>query len=148
MAETLPTVDVPHDDWPFLYLREKGVSRFYGILIAAIGGLAIFGVLTVSGDTFDDIQVVNFHNPWSNRKTPATKALDDAIALDGIDLRVVSVTDLVLLKLYAGGLKSLADIVGLLEANADIDLNALNATCREAGLDSEFARVMAELAGN
>lgn len=39
---------VPSDDWPYLYLSERGVSNFYLSLIAAIALFAIIAVLVVS----------------------------------------------------------------------------------------------------
>ena len=104
------------------------------------------GVLTVSGDAFDDVQVVNFHNPSAARRTPATRALDDAVALEGVELRVVTIADLVLLKLYAGGIKNVADIVGLMQANPEVDLGSLRPRCSDLGLEAELSRVIAELA--
>lgn len=103
------------------------------------------GVLTIAGQDFDDVQVVNFHNPLSMRETPASRALDDAIPLEGTQLRIVTVEDLVLLKLYAGGLKSLADIAGLLEANPDLDLEELRPTCASLGLEPELDHLQREL---
>jgi hypothetical protein len=103
------------------------------------------GVLTVSGDDFDDVQVINFYNPFLTHKTPATQALDAAVPLPGTELRVVSVEDLILFKLYAGGIRSLADAVGLLEANPDLDLETLRPRCRDLGLEADLDRLQAEL---
>ena len=40
--------DVPTDDWPFLYLKSRGVSSFYLSLIAAILVIAIVAIFAVS----------------------------------------------------------------------------------------------------
>jgi len=40
--------DVPTDDWPFLYLSERGVSSFYLSLIGAILLIAVAAVFTAS----------------------------------------------------------------------------------------------------
>lgn len=44
MANELPLVDVPSDDWPFLYLAERAVSPFY---LSLMGILAALSVLLV-----------------------------------------------------------------------------------------------------
>jgi hypothetical protein len=46
--ERLAGLEVPRDDWPFLYLRSRGVSGFYGGLMAVIGVLALGSVIAVS----------------------------------------------------------------------------------------------------
>ncbi|MGH2569798.1 MAG: spermidine synthase, partial [bacterium] len=41
-------VDLPSDDWPFLYLRERGISSFYASLIAVFLGIACVAILSAS----------------------------------------------------------------------------------------------------
>jgi len=48
LAAVRREVELPSDDWPFLYLARRGVSRFYGELIFALGGLALGSVLLAS----------------------------------------------------------------------------------------------------
>ena len=48
MADVLPNVDLPTDDWPFLYLSTRGVSEFYLTLMAMFIGLAVMGVFLAS----------------------------------------------------------------------------------------------------
>ncbi|GMR11982.1 MAG: hypothetical protein BMS9Abin29_0168 [Gemmatimonadota bacterium] len=48
MTEVLPTVDLPTDDWPFLYLKSRSVGEFYLTLMAIFIGLAIAGVFLAS----------------------------------------------------------------------------------------------------
>lgn len=86
------------------------------------------GVIDVSG-TFGLVQIVNFGDRF-----PA--AIRDA--LDGEEirtrpggLRVMPIPQLVALKLYAGGWKSLADIVELLRRNPQADLEMIGETCRK-----------------
>ncbi len=43
--EKLPTVEVPSDDWPYLYLAERSVSPFY---LSLIGMLALVAALSVA----------------------------------------------------------------------------------------------------
>lgn len=101
------------------------------------------GVLNVSGDGFHLVQVVNYGNPFSGRRTPGAAAIRNAVAggLPGLaSLRVVTLEDLIALKLYAGGPKSEADIRELLARNAPIDLEKIRATCENAGLGKAWAR--------
>jgi predicted membrane-bound spermidine synthase len=41
-------IDMPTDDWPFLYLKGRGVSSFYLSLIAVIATIAVAAVFAVS----------------------------------------------------------------------------------------------------
>ena len=62
------------------------------------------GVLTVTGDDFDAVQVVNFYNPWAVSSNPGESSIQSAAAcIPGYDLPVVDVPHLIALKLYAGG---------------------------------------------
>jgi spermidine synthase len=45
---TLPSLDLPTDDWPYLYLPERGVSGFYLSLMATFLLIAVVGVLVSS----------------------------------------------------------------------------------------------------
>ena len=45
---TLPSLDLPTDDWPYLYLPEKGVGGFYLSLIATFLLIAVVGILVSS----------------------------------------------------------------------------------------------------
>ncbi|CAN5318491.1 hypothetical protein BH23VER1_BH23VER1_20630 [soil metagenome] len=86
------------------------------------------GVIDVRG-TFGLIQIVNFGQTF-----PAVirDALRDAILTvrPGSHLRLAPLPQLVAMKLYAGGLKSQADIVELLARNPDADLDEIRAICR------------------
>lgn len=48
IADVLPLVDLPTDDWPFLYLSERSVGGFYLTLMAIFLGLALVAVLLAS----------------------------------------------------------------------------------------------------
>jgi spermidine synthase len=48
MSTVLPYLDVPTDDWPFLYLQSRSVSNFYLSLIAVFLALAVLGVILAS----------------------------------------------------------------------------------------------------
>ncbi len=47
-ARVLERVELPSDDWPYLYLARRGISGFYLTLAAAFAGLAILGVAAAS----------------------------------------------------------------------------------------------------
>jgi hypothetical protein len=59
-------------------------------------------------------------------------------------LRIVPLAQLVALKLYAGGLKSKADIVELLRRNPETDLVALQKVCDQCRLKG-LGEVLADL---
>ena len=100
------------------------------------------GVIDVVGP-FGMVQIVSFADRF-----PA--AISDALAGEAIrirpdgGLRVMPIAQLVALKLYAGGLKSLADIVELLLRNPEVDLQEIGATCRRYRLRG-WEKVMEEL---
>lgn len=85
------------------------------------------GVIDISGD-FGLIQIVNF-----GERFPAI--IEDALNSERIKLKEVSdllvapLEHLVALKLYAGGRKSHADIVELLERNPDANLDRIRKMC-------------------
>lgn len=105
------------------------------------------GVLNVTGPDFGLVQVVNYENPFSSRRTPATEAIRNATAggIDGSRLRVVTLPDLIALKLYAGGPKSRADVAELLQRNAPVDLVAIRAVCERARLGPQLEALLEEL---
>ncbi|MCP4105321.1 MAG: hypothetical protein GY749_07280 [Desulfobacteraceae bacterium] len=48
--QKLPNIHLPSDDWPYLYLKSKGISRFYLFLIAVFIGVAAICVFIASRD--------------------------------------------------------------------------------------------------
>jgi spermidine synthase len=46
--KVLPNIQIPTDDWPYLYLRDRGLSWFYISLMAIFAALAVAGVFLVS----------------------------------------------------------------------------------------------------
>lgn len=42
--------ELPQDDWPYLYLRQRGLSPFYVWIGGALAALAVLGVFAVSPD--------------------------------------------------------------------------------------------------
>lgn len=101
------------------------------------------GVLDISGP-FGQIQVVSFYD-----RLPAVirDGLDGATlrVADGSPLRIIPLPHLVVLKLYAGGLQSLSDIVEVLSRNEDADLDEIHALCTRYRIGG-FERIREELA--
>jgi hypothetical protein len=114
----------------------KQMRRWVDVLVSR-GYQAVFhepdgedplgGVIDITGN-FGVVQIVSFEDRF-----PA--AIRDALGGEVIrvrpnGLRVMPIPQLVALKLYAGGWKSLADCVELLRRNPEVDLNALGEVCR------------------
>ena len=94
------------------------------------------GVVDVRGP-FGLVQIVNFGGRF-----PAVieggLSQAETVTRPGSQLRIVPLPHLVALKLYAGGVKSHADIVELLSRNPDADLSEIRDLCRSwrlRGLD-------------
>lgn len=100
------------------------------------------GVLDLQGE-FGQIQIISFADRF-----PAV--IRDAIEADPVPLRkdsplrVVPLPHLVALKLYAGGLKSKADVVEVLVRNPEADLQAIAMLCEHYRLDG-FSEIREEL---
>jgi len=99
------------------------------------------GVIDVSGE-FGLVQIVNFGERFPAAIRDALNGEEIRIRPGG--LRVMPIPQLVALKLYAGGWKSLADIVELLRRNPQADLEMIGETCRKYRL-SGWGKVMEEL---
>jgi hypothetical protein len=76
------------------------------------------------------IQLVNFGQTFPAVITDAIKEATLTVRSES-PLRVAPLPHLVALKLYAGGLKSKADIVELLKRNTEADLNEIRALCEK-----------------
>ncbi len=85
------------------------------------------GVLDVNG-RFGQIQVVSFHGRFPSVIHDALREATLPVAEDSL-LRIIPLPHLVVLKLYAGGLKSMSDVVEVLSLNEDADLDAIEALC-------------------
>ena len=107
------------------------------------------GALNISGADFNLVQVINFENPFARNATPATAAIRNAVAggVGSSKLRVVTLPDLIALKLYAGGPKSRADVAELLERNPAADFTAIRSACEACHLEDAFDKIVAELQG-
>ena len=100
------------------------------------------GVLDLQGP-FGQIQVISFADRF-----PAVirDALDDKplMVRETHHLRMIPLPYLVVLKLYAGGFKSKADIIEVLSRNPEEDLDAIEALCHRYRL-SGFEELRREL---
>lgn len=99
-------------------------------------------MLDINGP-FGQIQIISFAERF-----PAVirDGLDQAtlkISEEG-SLRIIPLPHLVVLKLYAGGLKSKADIVEVLSRNPNADLNAIESLCTQYRVQG-FAEIRSEL---
>jgi len=87
------------------------------------------GVIDVSG-AFGLLKIISFAERF-----PAV--IDDAlrestmVVREGSPLRLVPLPHLIVLKLYAGGLKSKADIIELLARNEGVDRNKIRELCEK-----------------
>lgn len=106
------------------------------------GVLAVWQIEDDDGVPVEQVEVVNFVNPFQPTRSPAQRAIANATALDErSSLRCVSLPDLIALKLYAGARHDLADIVELLVRNPDADLEQI----RSAASPFDRAGVLDEL---
>ena len=85
------------------------------------------GVIDVSGH-FGLLQIISFAGRFSAVIEGALKSSTLRVR-QGSPLKIVPLPHLIALKLYAGGHKSQADIVELLERNPGLDLDAVRALC-------------------
>jgi len=125
------------------HLRDILQSRGYDVTYhEADGEDPLGGVIDVEGP-FGMVQIVSFAGRFPAAISDALLGEDIRISPDG-GLRVMPIPQLVALKLYAGGLKSLADIVELLLRNPEADLHESAATCQRYRLRG-WEKVMEEL---
>lgn len=106
------------------------------------------GVLTCRRAGAFPVQVVNFDNaPAGGFPALVRDAAPRArLVGDELPLRVVSVIDLILFKLYAGGPKSRSDILELLVRNP-VDLEELRARCERYRMRAPLEALLAQVTG-
>ncbi len=104
------------------------------------------GVLTVTGDDFDAVQVVNFHNPWAVSSNPGESSIQSAVAcIPGYELPVVDVPHLVALKLYAGGPRNRSDVLELIERNRNVDRDEIRRVCGQFNLTADIDETLRDV---
>lgn len=100
------------------------------------------GVLDLQGP-FGQIQVISFADRFPAVIRDALE--DQPLAVrDNASLKIIPLPHLVVLKLYAGGLKSKADILEVLIRNPEADLNGIEALCNRYRLHG-FDEIRREL---
>jgi hypothetical protein len=109
-------------------LKTLGSKGFVAELNEPDGNDPLGGVLDIRGE-FGWVQIISFADRF-----PA--AIHDALLASPAALRphsrvkIAPLPQLIALKLYAGGLKSKADVLELLKHNPEADIQAIRATCR------------------
>ncbi len=105
------------------------------------------GVLRVTAEGIDRIEIVNFCNPPSGGFPALIEAaLREAVPYrEGTPLRVVTLPHLILFKLYAAGAKSKNDVLELLSRNPELDLNALREACKRFRMDRRLEAWLRDL---
>jgi hypothetical protein len=107
-------------------LREAG----YDVSVREPDGQdPLGGVIDISGP-FGLVQIVNFGERFPAVIDSGHAEATLCVRL-GAGLRVIPLPHLIALKLYAGGMKSKADIVEVLKRNPDADRGAIRALCRQ-----------------
>ncbi|MDF1739641.1 MAG: hypothetical protein P1U86_10815 [Verrucomicrobiales bacterium] len=94
------------------------------------------GVIDVTGE-FGLVQIVNFGQTFPAVISDALKVANLTVK-PGSRLRLAPLAHLIVLKLYAGGLKSKADVAELLTRNPDADIDRIRELCKSyriRGLD-------------
>jgi hypothetical protein len=99
------------------------------------GSLRVWTAIDDDGEPVEPVELVNFDNPYARRRGPAGEAIRTAIPVEARPtLRCVQLPFLVAMKLDAGGLADLADVVELLRLNRDA-FEEVRATCKRFGFD-------------
>ncbi|ACL67333.1 hypothetical protein A2cp1_4013 [Anaeromyxobacter dehalogenans 2CP-1] len=100
------------------------------------------GIITVSGDDFDPIEIVNLRSPGGRYGRVAREAIASAQQLAELGLPVVDLPHLVALKLVAGSRKDELDVLELLRANPE-KVDDVVAACGKYRLRKHLERVLA-----
>ena len=102
------------------------------------------GVIDVTG-SFGRLQIISYAGRFPAVIEDAVRA-SSMVVRQGSPLRLVPIPHLVALKLYAGGLKSKADIIELLSRNPEVDRQEVRALCKKyrlRGLDALIRQLSA-----
>ncbi len=114
-----------------------GAAGFKAELREPDGQDPLGGVIDITG-SFGLLQIISFADRFPSVIEDALRATTVPIR-PGSRLKLVPLPQLVALKLYAGGLKSRADVLELLTRNSEADLDEIRNACRRyrvSGLDA------------
>ncbi|MCC7542654.1 MAG: hypothetical protein IT379_40940 [Deltaproteobacteria bacterium] len=100
------------------------------------------GVIDVEGE-FGRIQIVSFGDRFPAAIVDGIREAT-LVVREGSPLRIIPLPQLVALKAYAGGMKSLADIVEVLARNPDVDRDAILEVCRRYRLEARIEALLSE----
>jgi len=100
------------------------------------------GVLDIAGP-FGLLQIVSYADRFPAVIEDAVRGAT-LVAREGSPLKIVPIPQLVALKLYAGGMKSKADIIELLVRNPDIDLELIHSVCERYRIQG-FSELISEI---
>ncbi|MEM6885354.1 MAG: hypothetical protein AAF571_09995 [Verrucomicrobiota bacterium] len=100
------------------------------------------GVIDVRNEN-GHVQIISYADTFPAIIQDSVKQANLTIR-DGSPLKIVPLAHLVVLKLYAGGLKSHADIVELLKRNPEVSLQEISHLCNHYQLDG-FESIYREL---
>ena len=100
------------------------------------GKLTVWVRTDDEGDPLDEVEVVNFLNVHRPRRNPAGEAIRSSIPIaEGSSLRAPPLPNLIAMKLDTHASRDEVDVVAVLRANPDADLDAIRAACKAYGLD-------------
>ncbi len=120
-------------------------ARFTAELREPDGQDPLGGVIDVTG-SFGLVQIISFADRFPAAIDDALQTATTCIRPNSV-LKLIPLPQLVALKLYAGGLKSKADIAELLLRNPEADLDEIRQTCnryRLNGLDAILTELPSE----
>lgn len=102
------------------------------------------GVVTVEGDDFDPVQIVNLTAPGGRHGKLAREAIASAQGVSELGLPVVDVAHLVALKLLAGSWKGELDVLELLGANPEMPVDPIFEVCRRHRLGKRLETLLSK----
>jgi hypothetical protein len=122
-------------------LREEGFSVHVG---EPAPDDVLGGVVTVEGDDFDPVQIVNLTAPGGRHGKLAREAIASAQRVPELRLPVVDVAHLVALKLLAGSRKDELDVLELLGANPEVSIDPILEVCRRHRLGKRLEALLSK----
>ena len=121
-----------------------GPAGFQAELREPDGQDPLGGVIDIRG-TFGWLQIISFADRFPAVIEDAIKS-STTVLRPGSRLKLIPIPQLVVLKLYAGGLKSKADVLELLTRNPEADLHEIRKVCNRYRIRGLTA-ILRELSG-